>query len=111
MTKKVIAGSLALLAVTAMYAQTYQLPNVGFENWKGKCDATFFTENSSWNSNTPGNEPSSWYSSNIQFGVYKAETVTKQSESNSNFARITNLLTGATIPSVQRNGLLSLGQN
>lgn len=113
MTKKVIAGSLALLAVTAMYAQTYQLPNVGFENenWKGKCDATFFTENSSWDSNTPGNGPSSWYSSNIQFGVYKAETVTKQSESNSNFARITNLLTGATIPSVQRNGLLSLGQN
>lgn len=111
MTKKVIAGSLALLAVTAMYAQTYQLPNVGFENWKGKCDATFFTENSSWDSNTPGNEPSSWYSSNIQFGVYKAETVTKQPESNPNFARITNLLTGATIPSVQRNGLLSLGQN
>lgn len=31
--EKVIAGSLALLAVTAMYAQTYQLPNVGFENW------------------------------------------------------------------------------
>lgn len=111
MKKKVIAGSLALLAATAMYAQTYQLPNVGFENWKGKCDATFFTENSSWDSNTPGNEPSSWYSSNIQFGAYKAETVTKQPESNSNFARITNLLTGATIPSVQRNGLLSLGQN
>lgn len=111
MTKKVIAGSLALLAVTAMHAQTYQLPNVGFENWKGKCDATFFTENSSWDSNTPGNEPSSWYSSNIQFGAYKAETVTKQPESNPNFARITNLLTGATIPSVQRNGLLSLGQN
>ncbi len=110
MKKKVIAGSLALLAVTAMHAQTYQLPNVGFENWKGKCDATFFTENSSWDSNTPGNEPSSWYSSNIQFVAYKAETVTKP-ESNSNFARITNLLTGATIPSVQRNGLLSLGQN
>lgn len=109
MKKKVIAGSLALLAVTAMHAQTYQLPNVGFKNWKGKCDATFFTENSSWDSNTPGNEPSSWYSPNIQFGAYKAETVTKQS--NSNFARITNLLTGATIPSVQRNGLLSLGQN
>lgn len=34
MKKKVIAGSLALLAVTAMYAQTYQLPNVGFENWE-----------------------------------------------------------------------------
>lgn len=32
MTKKVIAASLALLAVTAMYTQTYQLPNVGFEN-------------------------------------------------------------------------------
>ena len=34
MTKKVIAGSLALLAVTAMHAQTYQLPNVGFKNWE-----------------------------------------------------------------------------
>lgn len=34
MKKKVIAGSLALLAATAMYAQTYQLPNVGFENWE-----------------------------------------------------------------------------
>lgn len=34
MKKKVIAGSLALLAVTAMHAQTYQLPNVGFENWE-----------------------------------------------------------------------------
>lgn len=34
MTKKVIAGSLALLAVTTMYAQTYQLPNVGFKNWE-----------------------------------------------------------------------------
>lgn len=44
MKKKVIAGSLALLAVTAMHAQTYQLPNVGFKDWKGKCDATFFTE-------------------------------------------------------------------
>lgn len=35
MKKKVIAGSLALLAATAMYAQTYQLPNVGFE--LGRC--------------------------------------------------------------------------
>lgn len=36
MTKKVIAGSLALLAVTAMYAQTYQLPNVGVREL-GRC--------------------------------------------------------------------------
>lgn len=42
MKKKVIAGSLALLAVTAMYAQTYQLPNVGFKNWKGKCGVSRF---------------------------------------------------------------------
>lgn len=43
MTKKVIAGSLALLAVTAMYAQTYQLPNVGFENWE-KAKGILWTE-------------------------------------------------------------------
>ena len=46
MTKKVIAGSLALLAVTAMYAQTYQLPNVGFdENWE-KAKGILWTEKS-----------------------------------------------------------------
>ena len=43
MTKKVIAGSLALLAVTAMYAQTYQLPNVGFKNWE-KAKGILWTE-------------------------------------------------------------------
>lgn len=43
MTKKVIAASLALLAVTAMYAQTYQLPNVGFENWE-KAKGILWTE-------------------------------------------------------------------
>lgn len=43
MTKKVIAGSLALLAVTTMYAQTYQLPNVGFENWE-KAKGILWTE-------------------------------------------------------------------
>lgn len=43
MTKKVIAGSLALLAVTTMYAQTYQLPNVGFEDWE-KAKGILWTE-------------------------------------------------------------------
>lgn len=43
MKKKVIAGSLALLAATAMYAQTYQLPNVGFENWE-KAKGILWTE-------------------------------------------------------------------
>ena len=43
MTKKVIAGSLALLAVTTMYAQTYQLPNVGFKNWE-KAKGILWTE-------------------------------------------------------------------
>lgn len=43
MKKKVIAGSLALLAVTAMHAQTYQLPNVGFGNWE-KAKGILWTE-------------------------------------------------------------------
>ena len=57
MTKKVIAGSLALLAVTAMYAQTYQLPNVGFENenWE-KAKGILWTEKSQ-NQGQPGQEP------------------------------------------------------
>ena len=67
MTKKVIAGSLALLAVTAMYAQTYQLPNVGFENWE---NAKGIIHASSGNAlSTSGKCPTSWFVPNIAYSA------------------------------------------
>lgn len=76
MTKKVIAGSLALLAVTAMYAQTYQLPNVGFENWEN-AKGIIHTENGSSKSQ-PGQCPTGWSSSNIKYVLTPDELVQKK---------------------------------
>lgn len=59
MKKKVIAGSLALLAVTAMHAQTYQLPNVGFKDWE-KAKGIIHTEDGSSKSQ-PGQCPTGWF--------------------------------------------------
>lgn len=83
MKKKVIAGSLALLAVTAMYAQTYQLPNVGFENWEkaGKSLSTFKSTSSESEFTTidrSNSEPTSWSSSNIFCSASANELVFKR---------------------------------
>lgn len=92
MKKKVIAGSLALLAVTAMYAQTYQLPNVGFGNWE-KAKGILWTEKNK-NQGQPGEEPQSWHSSNIKFatgwaGSYQ-ELVQKKSNNGKTYANVIN---------------------
>lgn len=99
MTKKVIAGSLALLAVTAMYAQTYQLPNVGFENWE-KAKGILWTEKNQ-NQGQPGEEPQSWHSSNIKFatgwaGSYQelVQKIQKKSDNGKTYANVINKKSG-----------------
>lgn len=111
MTKKVIAGSLALLAVTAMYAQTYQLPNVGFENWE-KAKGILWTEKSQ-NQGPPGQEPQSWHSSNIKFatgwaGSYQ-ELVQKKSDNGKTYANVINKKSGQASSYIPTLGTLTIG--
>lgn len=113
MTKKVIAGSLALLAVTAMYAQTYQLPNVGFENenWK-KAKGILWTEKNK-NQGQPGEEPQSWHSSNIKFatglaGSYQ-ELVQKKSDNGKTYANVINKKSGQANSYIPTLGTLTIG--
>lgn len=111
MTKKVIAGSLALLAVTAMYAQTYQLPNVGFENWE-KAKGILWTEKSQ-NQGQPGQEPQSWHSSNIKFatgwaGSYQ-ELVQKKSDNRKTYANVINKKSGQASSYIPTLGTLTIG--
>lgn len=111
MTKKVIAGSLALLAVTAMYAQTYQLPNVGFENWE-KAKGILWTEKNQ-NQGQPGEEPQSWHSSNIKFatgwaGSYQ-ELVQKKSDNRKNYANVINKKSGQASSYIPTLGTLTIG--
>lgn len=113
MTKKVIAGSLALLAVTAMHAQTFQLPNVGFENknWE-KAKGILWTEKNK-NQGQPGEEPQSWHSSNIKFatglaGSYQ-ELVQKKSDNGKTYANVINKKSGQAFSYIPTLGTLTIG--
>ena len=111
MKKKVIAGSLALLAVTAMYAQTYQLQNVGFENWE-KAKGILWTEKNK-NQGQPGEEPQSWHSSNIKFatgwaGSYQ-ELVQKKSDNGKTYANVINKKSGQASSYIPTLGTLTIG--
>lgn len=113
MKKKVIAGSLALLAATAMYAQTYQLPNVGFENenWE-KAKGILWTEKNK-NQGQPGEEPQSWHSSNIKFatglaGSYQ-ELVQKKSDNGKTYANVINKKSGQARSYIPTLGTLTIG--
>ena len=97
MKKKVIAGSLALLAVTAMYAQTYQLPNVGFENWEkaGKSWLTGYADTPT--EQRPYNEPTDWNSSNVKCTAISFDLVKQQTLNGSKYAQAINLKSATII--------------
>lgn len=108
MKKKVIAGSLALLAVTAMHAQTYQLPNVGFENWEN-AKGIIHTEDGSSKSQ-PGQCPTGWFSPNITYPNTSDQLVQKSTTNNLPFANIINAKAGWLSNYIPMVATLSLGQ-
>lgn len=107
MKKKVIAGSLALLAVTAMYAQTYQLPNVGFENWENAKGILWTEQNQ--NQGQPGKEPQSWHSPNIKYVATTDELVQKKSDNGKTYANVINKKSGQLYSFIPTLGTLTLG--
>lgn len=97
----------ALTAVTAV-AQTYQLPNIGFENWESSKGAINWTEKNSGRSQ-PGKEPTSWYSSNIQYYTGQFELVQEKNSNGHHYANIINKLTGQALERfIPTLGVLSL---
>ena len=108
MTKKVIAGSLALLTVTAMYAQTYQLPNVGFENWE---NAKGIIHASSGNAlSTSGKCPTSWFVPNIAYSADVSSLNATSSTANDVNLKNIQFGRGASSHYIPILGTLSLGQ-
>ena len=97
----------ALTVVTAV-AQTYQLPNIGFENWESSKGAINWTEKNSGQSQ-PYKEPTSWYSSNIQYYTGKFELVQEKNSNGHHYANIINTLTGQALERfIPTLGVLSL---
>lgn len=112
MKKKVIAGSLALLAATAMYAQTYQLPNVGFENWEdaGKSWLTGSADTPP-TEQRPYTEPTDWNSSNVKCTAISFDLVKQQTLNGSKYAQAINTKVGSAISKyVPYVGALTLGE-
>ena len=108
MKKKVIAGSLALLAVTAMHAQTYQLPNVGFENWE---KAKGIIHASSGNAlSTSGKCPTSWFVPNIAYSADVSSLNATSSTANDVNLKNIQFGRGASSHYIPILGTLSLGQ-
>lgn len=111
MTKKVIAGSLALLAVTAMYAQTYQLPNVGFKNWEDAGKSWLTGHADTPTEQRPYNEPTDWNSSNVKCSAISFDLVKQQTLNGSKYAQAINTKVGSAISKyVPYVGALTLGE-
>lgn len=108
MKKKAIASTLALLAFTAVSAQTYQLPNVGFENWESAGKSLLTADNSE--QQRPGSEPVDWNSSNVKCTALSFSLVQEKTANNSKYAQIVNKKVGsAATKYVPYTGTLSLG--
>lgn len=111
MKKKVIAGSLALLAATAMYAQTYQLPNVGFENWEDAGKSWLTGHADTPTEQRPYNEPTDWNSSNVKCSAISFDLVKQQTLNGSKYAQAINTKVGSAISKyVPYVGALTLGE-
>ncbi len=73
MKKKLLLSGALLLSISAFTANAQQLPNVGFDSWKGTCGTTIWTSTmaSGYSDYTrPGDEPTDWNCSNVNsFGI------------------------------------------
>ncbi len=101
----------ALTVVTAVAQSTYQLPNIGFENWESAKGAINWTEKNAGQSQ-PGNEPTSWYSSNISYFTKlvgsRFELVQEKNADNHHYANIINKQTGQASSYIPTLGVLSV---
>ena len=77
-------------AASAAVANAQQLPNVGFEDWKGTCGESINTAGEGSSYVRPGDEPTLWNGSSVLqkvpfFGELSFETVEKGTEDNDNY--------------------------
>lgn len=107
--------TLALLAVAGT-AGAQQLPNVGFDKWKGEgnCGQSYNPADKPTDRTRPGDEPAEWCGSNVsQLGQASTSTLcVKQTEGNNFYAELKNQEVGSDIFNIKSNapGFLSLAK-
>lgn len=106
MKKLILSGSVLALVLTSFTANSQQLPNIGFENWKTACDKTTWTStmlSGGADFVRPGVEPADWNGSSVtSFGV-DFDLVTK--DATAGCAVLTNKeLVGQRVPAYMTVG-------
>lgn len=107
--------TLALLAVAGT-AGAQQLPNVGFDKWKGEgnCGQSYNPADNPTDRTRPGDEPAEWCGSNVsQLGQASTSTLcVKQAEGNNLYAELKNQEVGSDFFNIKSNapGFLSLAK-
>lgn len=105
MKKLLLTGTFLLLGVFSVSAQEYQLPNLGFSNWKTQNGETTLTADNGSTQVRPGTEPEGWNGSNVHQTMDIANLVTKVDEGDNTYVKISNYgVLGNNIP-----GYLTLG--
>lgn len=105
MKKLLLTGTFLLLGVFSVSAQEYQLPNLGFSNWKTQNGETTLTADNGSTQVRPGTEPEGWNGSNVHQMMDIANLVTKVDEGDNTYVKISNYgVLGNNIP-----GYLTLG--
>ena len=108
---------LALLALVASSsvarAQTYQLPNVGFENW-GDCGTSKYTMRNE-DRKRPGSEPIGWSSQNVTGKDasinYETASLCENKSHVGSSVRVNNKKVGAFTKNIPYIGILSVGKS
>lgn len=90
MKKLLLTGTFLLLGVFSVSAQEYQLPNLGFQNWKSQNGETTLTADNGSTQVRPGTEPTGWNGSNINQVLDIANLVTKGEENGNPYVKIYN---------------------
>lgn len=90
MKKLLITGTFLLLGTFSVSAQEYQLPNLGFSNWKSQNGETTLTADNGSTQVRPGTEPTGWNGSNINQVMDIANLVTKVEENGNAHVKIYN---------------------
>ncbi len=90
MKKLLLTGTFLLLGVFSVSAQEYQLPNLGFSNWKTQNGETTLTADNGSTQVRPGTEPTGWNASNINQVMDIANLVTKVEENGNAHVKIYN---------------------
>lgn len=115
--KKIHSLFLAIAAAGTLSASAQQLPNSGFENWKGSCGSSESFGYTTGMCQRPGIEPSDWAGSSVNQNVLaeKKETLVFQTEGKTGYygVQLTNKYVGVKFGSISIGsvapGYISLG--